>query len=373
MPGVLNSNMIAAITRPTLLIDTKKVKANINKMLERAERLGVKLVPHFKTHQSKEIGKYFSNHGVDAIAVSSVKMAEYFVLNGWKDITIAFPFNRLETQVINGFLGQGVKVKLLVTDLNTVKYLCEHLIGRVDLFIELDAGYHRSGVSTDDVACIKAIADEIAKSDKTNFYGLYCHPGNTYHEDSIEGIKVLWANAIIAVNAIRDQLASVYSNIVVRMGDTPGCSVVEDMKGVDEIGPGNFVFYDLVMNYLNVCNEEDIAVAVASPIVAKHQERGEIIIHGGAVHFSKDHLFDVNEYKFFGELVILEEEGWSQVIPDAKLISISQEHGILKVPKETFDALEIGDVIGVLPIHSCLTANLMGAYFTETGQHIDHM
>ncbi len=365
--------MKAAITRPTLLLDIKKVKANIDKMLQRAERLGVKLVPHFKTHQSREIGKYFSDRGIDAITVSSVQMASYFVLNGWKDVTIAFPFNRLETSVINDFVAQGVKVKLLVTDLGTVQYLNEHLTGNVDLFIELDAGYHRSGVSTNDIASIRAIAGEIEKSNKTSFYGLYCHPGNTYHEDSIEGIKSLWADAIQSVNAIRDELASTYGNLIVRMGDTPGCSVVEDMAGVDEIGPGNFVFYDLVMNYLNVCNEEDIAVVVACPIVAKHQERWEVIIHGGAVHFSKDHLFDINEQKFFGELVILEEEGWSQIIPDAKLASISQEHGVLKVPQETFDALEIGDVIGVLPIHSCLTANLMGEYFTNSGQRLDHM
>lgn len=365
--------MLETITRPTLILDIEKMKSNIDFMTDKASRLGVKLVPHFKTHQSKEIGQYFLDHDIRAIAVSSVMMAEYFVENGWRDITVAFPFNRLETTVINSFLKQGVRVKLLITDVETVTFLAEHLESPVDLFIELDTGYNRSGVSVDAMAEIELIAKEIAKSTKTNFYGLYCHPGNTYHEDSIEAIKSLWADSIEKVNKIRDGLMAYGSDIMIRMGDTPGCTVVEEMNGVDEIGPGNFVFYDLVMNYLNVCEESDIAVAVACPIVAKHEGRKEIIIHGGAVHFSKDHLFDENEQKFFGEVVILNEESWSNIIPEAKLISVSQEHGILKVAQELFDELQVGDLVGVLPIHSCLTANLMGEYLTFSSNRLEHM
>lgn len=365
--------MLETITRPTLILDVEKMKSNIDFMVDKGSRLNVKLVPHFKTHQSKEIGHYFLERDIQAIAVSSVLMAEYFVKNGWKDITIAFPFNRLEIPVINGFLKQGVKVKLLITDVETVAFLAEHLEGTVDLFIELDTGYNRSGVAVDDVVQIELIAKEMAKSTKTHFYGLYCHPGNTYHEDSLEAIKSLWADAIKKVNNVRDGLIVFSNDLLIRMGDTPGCRVVEEMGGVDEIGPGNFVFYDLVMNYLNVCDESDIAVAVACPIVAKHEGRKEIIIHGGAVHFSKDYLFDENEQKFFGEVVILSEAGWSNILPEAKLISVSQEHGILKVAQELFDELKVGDVVGILPIHSCLTANLMGEYLTFSSHRLEHM
>ncbi|MBO3698433.1 alanine racemase [Roseivirga sp. E12] len=365
--------MIENITRPTLLLDLKKMESNIDSMIEKADRLNVKLVPHFKTHQSKEVAQYFRKKGLRSITVSSVLMAEYFVKHGWQDITVAFPFNRLEVGVINGFISQGVNVKLLITDVDTVSFLGKELVGAVDLFIELDAGYHRSGVNTNHIDEIRAIASEMAKSDNTKFYGLYCHPGNTYHEDSIDRIKSLWRDAIEKVNEVRLNLTDLGKDVVIRMGDTPGCAVVEDMKGVDEIGPGNFVFYDLVMNYLNVCDESNIAVAVACPIVAKNDERKEIVIHGGAVHFSKDHLFDESEQKFFGEMVILQEDGWSNIVPGAKLVSISQEHGILSVSDRLFDTLKVGDVIGILPIHSCLTANLMNEYVTLSGQKFEHM
>jgi len=349
------------------------MEANIDFMVEKADRLNVKLVPHFKTHQSKQIATFFNERGVDAITVSSVQMAQYFVESGWKDITVAFPFNRLEVEVINGFIQQGVNVKLLVTDAETVSFLSDKLVGHVSLLIELDAGYNRSGVSTEQTDKIKAIAREIIKSENTEFYGLYCHPGNTYHSDSIEDTKRLWADVIKKTNTVREALSGIGSALIIRIGDTPGCAIVEDMEGIDEIGPGNFVFYDLVMNYLNVCAESDIAVAVACPIVAKNDMRREIVIHGGAVHFSKDHLFDKDEKKFFGEMVIINETGWSNIIPDAKLVSVSQEHGVLKVSDELLETLHVGDVVGILPIHSCLTANLMGEYLSLQGQHFDHM
>ena len=103
------------------------------------------------------------------------------------------------------------------------------------------------------------------------------------------------------------------------------------------------------------------------------KERNELVIHGGAVHFSKDHLFDNAEQKFFGELVILEPKGWSSIVPEAKLTSLSQEHGIITVNDDLLETLQVGDVIGVLPIHSCLTANLMRGYLTTDGTHMEHI
>ena len=127
------------------------------------------------------------------------------------------------------------------------------------------------------------------------------------------------------------------------------------------------------MNYLNVCDESDIAVAVACPVVAKNESDLRLVVHGGAVHFSKDHLFGDKEQKFFGEMVILTNEGWSSIIPDAKLISVSQEHGIIQVDADTFQEIQVGDVVGVLPIHSCLTANLLKEYHTFDGKMYEHL
>lgn len=362
-----------AITRPTLLLNEAQCKRNIQYMVEKAKRLGVGLVPHFKTHQSKEIGEWFREVGIYSITVSSVKMAEFFASCGWKKITIAFPLNVLEIPTINALIEQGVELYVFVVEEAVAEALNKNLKGKLNVFLELDAGYGRCGLPVDDLEAIMRLAEKIEKGKNTELYGLYCHPGNTYQADSIEEIRQIWATVISKVGYVKAALTPKHTGLKVRVGDTPGCTVVENMDGVDEIGPGNFVFYDLVMNYLNVCSESEIAVAMACPIVAKNEDRSELVIHGGAVHFSKDHLFDEHEQKFFGEVVILEEEGWSPIIEGIKLVSLSQEHGILKASAEIYDTLQVGDVIGVLPIHSCLTANLMKRYTTFKGEEIRHL
>ncbi len=361
------------ITRPTLLLDEKKCKRNIQRMTTRARHLGVKLIPHMKTPQSVGVAQWCADAGVEAITVSSLKMAQYFAQAGWKDITVAFPVNVLEIAVINDLLDMGVDLKLFLLDEGVAQKLNAGLDQPVKVLIELDAGYNRTGISTDDQAGIEALATTIEQSEKLELYGLYCHPGNTYQTHNIEEIRQIWSVAMRKMNVVRAALKEVKSDLIVRMGDTPGCTVVEQMEGVDEISAGNFIFYDLVMNYLDVCNEEDIAVAMACPVVAKNSIRNEIVVHGGAVHFSKDHLFDAEQNKFFGEVVILEKDGWSPIIAGIKVKSLSQEHGVLIASDEIFGQVQIGDVLGVLPIHSCLTANLMKSYVTLEGKAIDHL
>jgi D-serine deaminase-like pyridoxal phosphate-dependent protein len=361
------------ITRPTLLLDEQKCKRNIERMAEKAITLGVQLIPHMKTPQSHEIAGWCAELGLNAITVSSVKMAAYFAEEGWKDITIAFPVNLLEINEINRLLEMGVDLKLFVIDSKTAHKLGNELTRKVRIFIELDAGYNRTGIPTGDLKLIKTLAKCIVLEQKLDLYGIYCHPGDTYMTSDDEEIRSLWTDALKQLNSVKMELRKTYPDLKLRMGDTPGCSVVDRMEGVDEISAGNFIFFDLVMKYLKVCKEADIAVSMACPVVAKNAARKEILIHGGAVHFSKDHLFNRNGKKFYGEVVILMEDGWSASIEGIQLKSLSQEHGILSATSEVFETIELGDVLGILPVHSCLTANMMKSYITLDGRHVDHL
>ena len=123
---------------------------------------------------------------------------------------------------------------------------------------------------------------------------------------------------------------------------------------------------------LSVCSLDDIAVALACPVVAKHKERGQIVVYGGAVHLSKD-TFPEAGAPVYGYGSIINEKGW--IMPDEKMIvsGVSQEHGILNVNPTMMKRLSIGDFVGILPAHSCLTANLMGGYLDPQGQQYDHL
>jgi D-serine deaminase-like pyridoxal phosphate-dependent protein len=86
--------MFEHIRRPSLLVDTDKVRRNLGRMKDRADRNHVFFRPHLKTHQSPRwdasSGKRVSGRGT----VSSVSMARLFADDGWDDLTIAFPPTR---------------------------------------------------------------------------------------------------------------------------------------------------------------------------------------------------------------------------------------------------------------------------------------
>lgn len=119
------------ITKPTLLLDEKKCKKNIEKMISRANQFNCSLRPHFKTHQSIVVANWFRELGITQCAVSSLEMAKYFFNAGWTDITVAFPLNILEHTSVNDLAGK-IKLNLCVESLETVKVLndfLEHPVG----------------------------------------------------------------------------------------------------------------------------------------------------------------------------------------------------------------------------------------------------
>ena len=157
--------------------------------------------------------------------------------------------------------------------------------------------------------------------------------------------------------------------MLILYGDTPNCSTQSDFRGLDEITPGNFVFYDLTQASLGSCNESDIAVAMACPVVSKHTGSQEMVIHGGAVHFSKEKL-ESNGQVIYGKGVDFHPTGWSPVPQGSYITSLSQEHGVVAVTKDIMAKTRIGDLLVFHPVHSCLTANLMKQYTTLEGRVI---
>jgi len=149
--------------------------------------------------------------------------------------------------------------------------------------------------------------------------------------------------------------------------------MMEDFSAVDEIRPGNFVFYDLMQYRIGSCSVDQIAVAMACPVVAIHKERNEIIIYGGAVHFSKERIDDPTMGILYGAVVEARGEGWGEIIEGMYLKKLSQEHGIIHVPPHLIDNYRIGDIVKILPVHSCLTGHAIRNYLTTKGEMISRL
>jgi len=328
------------------------------------------LRPHFKTHQSAEIGEWFRIRGVDAITVSSVDMAEYFVDNGWGDITIAFPVNPRQLRRLNK-LAERAQISVLVESAEIVQLIDDELSEKVHVWLKIDAGYHRTGIPWDDFNCVERTAFAVIQSDHLLLQGILTHSGHTYHTRSAEDIEAIYIQVLDRMKQVRHRLDLNNINVSISVGDTPGCSIVEDLGEVDEIRPGNFVFFDLSQLVFGSCQVEDIAVAVACPVVSIHPDRNQIIVYGGAIHLSKELLPGAKSKDVYGKIVSAGLEGWTTIDEGNEIISLSQEHGIVQATDGLIGRTKVGDVLLVLPVHSCLTANLLGHYLTLDGQFIE--
>lgn len=356
------------ITSPTLLLNEEICRHNLQKMADKAKRNGMKLVPHFKTGQSHKIGQWAKDYGISEITVSSIKMAEYFCGQGWDNIHIAFPFNPLEAKKLNA-LAKNQRLSVQLINVEVTEQLIGTLAYPVGFFIEIDAGYGRTGVEVSDFGLMEAILRMAKKSDKLQFKGFYLHAGHTYYEPDKEA---LYAQTRAALSMLKSKYRTEYPQLITRTGDTPGCAVIEDFGDIDEMGPGNFVFYDMMQVNLGSCKLEDVAVALAVPVVDIKKEKKEILVHGGGVHLAKDVLVEPDGSKNFGEVVYLHENGWEFPMQRSFLKSISQEHGLIKASDELLSKVKVGDLLGILPIHSCMTADCMGRYLGLNGEWIDH-
>lgn len=339
-------------------------------MAQKAGNSEVDFRPHFKTHQSRFIGEWFRKDGVSSITVSSLSMAEYFASVGWKDITVAFPVNLREINLINK-LASDIRLGLVVEDPEVVMELESSLRHEVQTWIKIDTGAGRTGLTIEEMPVIRQIIRLINHADKLRFAGLLTHAGHTYKAADKTGILKIAQNSVNYMNQVRAEIMDLADGFAVSVGDTPSCSLMDTFTGVDEIRPGNFVFYDLMQAAKGVCRSDQIAAVVACPVVAIHEKRNQAVLYGGAVHFSKDFVM-ISGRPVYGQLVEMDDSGWYEPVKEAYMVSLSQEHGILEAPSGIIEKLKSGQLLGIIPVHACLTANLMRGYRLISGEEVDH-
>lgn len=360
----------------TMVVDETRARQNIREMVRKVQEAGASFRPHFKTHQSAAIGQWFAEEGVTAITVSNLAMAEYFAEFGWTDITLAVLLNPLEIprlRTLAVYLAeQGGRLGLTIDSQAAALALKKaHL--PVEVWVKIDTGYGRSGIVWNDADrlqdVIAALGPQFVPA------GLLSHTGHSYQVARASDLQATWDQAFQRMQHARDQLVT-NQPLAISLGDTPCCASVENLRGPDELHPGNFVFFDLMQRKIGACHDGQLAAAVACPIVGIYPDQGKIVLHAGAVHLSREFLIDARRESIFGYLGTVQKSsaGMSlgKVLDKAAVVGLSQEHGTVKVSPEdfkmSFSDLEIGDLLLVWPVHSCLSCDNFTSYLTLGGE-----
>lgn len=340
---------------PKLFIDKTKVKENLERVFHNPLFSNIEFRPHFKTHQSLESGRIFRQLGIDKITVSSLKMAEFFATNGWEDILIAIPLNPLNAKEYSK-LAEKIDLHVLVDSTNAAEIALRNIHNSGTFHIKCDCGYGRAGIPVEKKDRFSEILSLFKTYTNHDFGGLVSHFGNTYHADK-EGIIEINRTGTNDLRNLKTYLETMHAlPCAISIGDTPSLNYYTDemLHEIDELRPGNFVYFDVMQFMAGHCKATDIAVALETPILSLYPERNEVLIHAGAVHLSKEYCTMPDGKNGYGMAVRLSPKGIGKVIDGAYVDRLSQEHGLLRVSSDFFKSFKPGDNIGILPVHSCL-------------------
>lgn len=330
---------------PALIVDLEKLEANIAKMQERANALGVRLRPHVKTHKCLPVGELQRQAGARGVTVSTLREAEVFADAGFDDITWAFPVIPSRLPQIER-LAERIRLGVVVDSAHAVSVLARSRLP-YRVWIKVDCGYHRAGVDP-----ASAAASELVTAIKVagmEFAGLLSHSGDAYDDATESGRARVAERERATIVGLAARLRTEGHEVVeVSVGSTPAMTAVRDLTGVTEVRPGNYAYFDLTQVRLGSCELHDCAITVLATVVSSGSSH--CVIDAGALALSKDPGI---EPATLGE--VFSDYSAARLAPGLRVATLSQEHGKLTAP------LPVGDRVRVLPNHSCLTV----ACFTE--------
>ncbi len=355
---------------PRAWIDEEKVRYLIRWMVGKASDVGLLFRPHFKTHQSGPIGEWFREAGVEAVTVSSLRMAEYFLEWGWTDQTIAFPMDPRAVAAMSA-LAERANVRFTASEGTPLEAIDRKLTAPAGVMVELESGDRRSGFDPARTDLLDRAVETLDRCEKLHFEGFLTHSGHSYRARGDDGIQEVHERAMASVLPVKERYRS--HRPLLSIGDTPTASRMEGFDGADELRPGNFVFFDLMQAEIGSCRVDDIAYCLECPIVAKHADRSELVVYGGAVHLSLDRLYMEDGTPFFGLPAPWEGKGWGTPYEGAWVKRLSQEHGVIRASPELFREKEVGETLAVLPVHSCLSADATAGFWTLDGDWVGKM
>lgn len=350
---------IQDLPTPALLLDRDRLESNLRRMAERALSLGVALRPHIKTHKCVEVAERQMALGASGITVSTLYEAAVFARHGFPDQTWAVPLSRSRVGQLAG-LCDTMRLGVLVDSGEAVEWLVEEGI-ETPVWIKVDCGYHRAGVDPDSPFA-EEIARRVQASAGLEFAGLLSHSGQAYA-----------AGSPVEVGTVAEHERSVMCRLALRMreagigvpavsvGSTPAMSQVTDLTDVTEARPGNYAFYDRHQAWLGSCSYCDPALTVLTSVISSQPGASHCVVDAGALALSKDPGPD-SDPPSMGE--IYEDYDRGRLAADARVVSLSQEHGIVNA------RYPLGSRLRVLPNHSCLTAYNFDTYWVTSEDEV---
>jgi D-serine deaminase-like pyridoxal phosphate-dependent protein len=361
---------IQTLPTPALLIDLDVLERNLKRMQSLADHAGVRLRPHVKTHKSLDIAQKQRALGARGITVSTIAEAEVFARGGFDDITWALP-NPLSHLDAVLSLSHEITLRILIDDLHAacvIDEAAQRSATKLHAWLKVDCGYHRAGVDPRSAAVLELI-EALSTTRGLVFDGILTHAGHAYAASNRNEIRVVAEQErAVMLDLARRARERGLSVPEISIGSTPSLSVAEDLSGVDEIRPGNYVFYDYTQASIGSCTIADCALTVLASVISAREGSDYFVTDAGALALSKDAGPDhLSGHVGMGR--IFSDYETKSLDHRLRIERLSQEHGIVR-SLEGGALRKVGDKVRLLEHHSCLTAAQFDFYHVVRGDEV---
>jgi D-serine deaminase-like pyridoxal phosphate-dependent protein len=356
----------SGIDTPALVVDLARVRANLDAMADHAQRHGVALYPHVKTHRTLEFAQLEIEHGANGLTVAKLSEAEVFIDGGFRELLMAYPIcgaSKVERALE---LTARAHLRLTVDSLDAARVLSDAFAGagrRAEVMVAVDSGLHREGLPPTDVP---AFVRKLVTLPGIEFRGVLTHEGHAYTFEDSDARDAVAHDVGDLMAGIADELAAQGTPAeVVSTGASPTAWQAA-RPGVTEIRPGSYPFYDGTHVRLGAAGIERCAARVLATVVS-HVAPDRALIDAGSKSFGADVIRNWREGDPWRHGIVIGHRGWD-------LFALSEEHGWLRwIGEGSPTTLAIGQTVQVLPVHICAVFHVLGSsYAVEDGRLVGH-
>ncbi len=358
---------------PCLLLDRRKLAANLEGMRAQVERHSVTFRPHLKTAKSIDVARMAMSRPDGPATVSTLREAEYFAERGVRDLTYAVGIAPHKLDRVGAIRRRWDADLAVILDSRTqaeaVAQWSRAAGDRLPVFIEVDPDGHRSGVKPGDADLLRGIGEKLAGG--ADLRGVLLHAGESYGlSDPAALAEAAEGERRAAVQAAEILRAAGFACPVVSVGSTPTARHARHLDGVTEVRAGVYMFGDLVQAGIGSCAVDDIAVSVLASVIGHRPDKGWIITDAGWMAMSRDRGTAAQAVDQ-GYGVVCDRAG--RPFEDLIVAQANQEHGVLALRKGSGARrpdLPVGTLVRILPNHACATAAQYDRYHVldETGR-----
>ncbi len=339
---------------PSLVIDERTVRQNLNRLQTYAESHSITIRPHTKTHKSQRLARLQLESGCRGLTVAKVGEAAVMA-EVCDDILVAYPASDLPRRTKIAELAKNHTLRVALDSEEGIIALANSAAtagSSVGVLIDVNVGMNRTGVSTAHEAL--ELAKAVSRYEgPLRLDGIFFYPGHIWEpaeqqrsrlpqvDERLGDVMALWHSAGLDAS-------------IVSGGSTPTAFQSHWVTAQTEIRPGTYLLNDMNTVRAGFCHLHDCAAAIVCTVVSTAVS-GKAVIDAGSKTLTTDRNVTQPDSGF----------GHCLEYPAAPITRLSEEHGELDLTEcECPPAL--GERVTIIPNHICPCINLQNQILFQT-------